>query len=427
MIFNNSKFNSEWPIKALSELGTFNRGKSKHRPRNDIRLFENGTFPLVQTGEIKSANIIIESHSNSYNEFGLAQSKIWPTGTLCITIAANIAETSILGYPMCFPDSIVGFNADQDECSEIFMHYIFSYIRSAIQSRIQGSIQDNINIEYLTNLKFRIPIKSEREQIEKTLYDLDSKIELNTKINAELEAMAKLIYDYWFVQFDFPDAKGRPYKSSGGKMVYNEELKREIPEGWDVGTLLDIAIFANGLACQKFRPKNDENSYRVIKIREMGAGFSDNSEFVTQNIPDKIIVRNGDVLFSWSATLDVQIWTGGIGGLNQHIFKVTSEKFPRSYFYFELLNYLQHFKMMAELRKTTMGHITQEHLKQSRISIPPISKVNELHQKLDPILNKIVKGKEENQKLSELRDWLLPMLMNGQVRVGAHKSAESNA
>ena len=200
-------------------------------------------------------------------------------------------------------------------------------------------------------------------------------------------------------------------------MVWNEELKREIPEGWEVKTLLDIATFVNGLACQKFRPKENEDSYRVIKIREMGTGFTKNSEFVSKNIPEKVVVFDGDILFSWSATLDVKIWTGGTGALNQHIFKITSEKYPKSFYYFELLNYLQHFKMMAELRKTTMGHITQDHLRESRITIPSIEIINELDKIIKPILEKKVKLEIENQKLIELRDWLLPMLMNEQVKV----------
>ncbi len=229
--------------------------------------------------------------------------------------------------------------------------------------------------------------------------------------------MAKTLYDYWFVQFDFPDSNGKPYKTSGGKMVWNEELKRKIPLDWEVKTLLDIAIFTNGLACQKFRPNENEEFYRVIKIREMGTGFTENSEFVSLNIPEKVVVYNGDILFSWSATLDVKIWTGGTGGLNQHIFKVTSKNYPKSYYYFELLNYLQHFKMMAELRKTTMGHITQDHLRESRITIPPKGLINELDKVLNPILEKKVKLNIENQELASLRDWLLPMLMNGQVKV----------
>ena len=230
--------------------------------------------------------------------------------------------------------------------------------------------------------------------------------------------MAKTLYDYWFVQFDFPDANGKPYKTLGGKTVWNQELKREIPLDWEVKTLLDIATFSNGLACQKFRPNENEEFYKVIKIREMGTGFTENSEFVSLNIPEKVVVYNGDILFSWSATLDVKIWTGGTGGLNQHIFKVTSKNYPKSYYYFELLNYLQHFKMMAELRKTTMGHITQDHLRESRITIPPKRLINELDKVLNPILEKKVKLDIENQELASLRDWLLPMLMNGQVSVG---------
>ncbi|VAW71852.1 Type I restriction-modification system, specificity subunit S [hydrothermal vent metagenome] len=296
-----------------------------------------------------------------------------------------------------------------------FLYYFLKKL--PLEKLDSGSANPTLNRNFVHLIESYIPHVSVQGEIANILTDLDEKIELNNKINAELEAMAKLIYDYWFVQFDFPDANGKPYKSSGGKMVYNEELKREIPEGWDVGTLLDIADFTNGIACQKYRPEKNEDYYNVIKIREMGSGFTEKSEFISQNIPDKVVINNGDVLFSWSATLDVKIWSGGIGGLNQHIFKITSSKYPRTYYYFEVLRYLQHFKIIAELRKTTMGHITQDHLKQSRISIPPKDLIKALHEKIDPMLNKVVKGMEENLKIAELRDWLLPILMNGQVTV----------
>ncbi len=147
MKLNSTNFNSDWNNKTLSELGTFDRGKSRHRPRNDPALYVDGCYPLIQTGDITQATFRITSHSSTYNDMGLAQSKLWPEGTLCITIAANIAETAILGCPMCFPDSVVGFSADPDETSEVFMHYVFTYIRKAIQNSVTGSIQDNINIE----------------------------------------------------------------------------------------------------------------------------------------------------------------------------------------------------------------------------------------------------------------------------------------
>lgn len=302
--------------------------------------------------------------------------------------------------------------------SEFLTYYLSTAsMKEWIKQQAVGATMPNLNTGILARIPFTAPEKAEQQKLSKVISLINKKIEFNNKINNELEVMAKLIYDYWFVQFDFPDDSGKPYKSSGGKMVYNEELKREIPSGWLAATLLDIASFTNGIACQKYRPDDGEDYYKVIKIREMGTGFTDKSEFVSKKIPEKVIVNNGDVLFSWSATLDVKIWSGGVGGLNQHIFKVTSDNYPRTYFYFEVLRYLQHFKMIAELRKTTMGHITQDHLKQSRIPIAPKRLINDLHAKLDPIINKTVKAKEENLKLQQLRDWLLPMLMNGQVTV----------
>jgi len=289
--------------------------------------------------------------------------------------------------------------------------------RSFISTSGGTSIQ-NLNQVILGSVKLPLLSIKEQNKIVKVLSDLDTKIDINNRINVELEALARLIFDYWFMQFDFPNTKGKPYKASGGKMVWNEEMKRDIPNNsdWKVGTLLDIADFYNGLPCQKFRPTN-ENFLRVIKIREMNEGFTDSSEFVRPTIPEKSIINNGDVLFSWSASLDVKIWSGGKGALNQHIFKVTSGQYPVSFYYFQLRNYLNHFKMMAENRKTTMGHITQDHLIQSRIVIPPNDLVKQLDNVISPLLKKKVANEVENQKLIELRDWLLPMLINGQVQI----------
>ena len=300
--------------------------------------------------------------------------------------------------------------------------YLFYYLnlkslKKYINFQCAQSVQANLNLSLLGDLPILYRNLDHQKKIAKVLADIDNKIELNSKINSKLESMAKLIYDYWFVQFDFPDEKGRPYKSSGGKMVYNDELKREIPEGWKVANLLEIASFTNGIACQKYRPNDGEKSYSVIKIREMKSGFTNKSELVSKSIPEKVIVNDGDILFSWSASLDVMIWSGGIGGLNQHIFKVTSDIYPRTFLYFEVLKYLEHFKMVANSRKTTMGHITRDHLEESRICVPPVLLIEKLHNKVDPLICKIVKANQENNKLVELRDWLLPMLMNGQITV----------
>ena len=263
-----------------------------------------------------------------------------------------------------------------------------------------------------------IPLRNQ-ERIGEIFSALDKKIELNRRINQNLEAMAKQFYDYWFVQFDFPNEEGKPYKSSGGKMVWNEKLKRNIPVGWHCGNLFEIAVFTNGLACQKFRPKDDEVPLPVIKIREMHDGISVDTEEVTSNIPESVKVYNGDVLFSWSASLEVMLWAYGLGGLNQHIFKVTSANdFPKSFYYFQLLDYVDVFKKMAEARKTTMGHITQDHLQQSTIAIPDNKDIADKFEELiSPIFKQIVKLQEEISNFIKQRDELLPLLMNGQITI----------
>ena len=281
-----------------------------------------------------------------------------------------------------------------------------------------------INPDNFLDINIILPGLAEQKRIGKLLSDIDHKIELNRAINQNLEAMAKQLYNYWFVQFDFPNEEGKPYKSSGGKMVWNEKLKREIPFGWHCGNLFEIAVFTNGLACQKFRPKDDEASLPVIKIREMHDGISADTEKVTPNIPESVKVYNGDVLFSWSASLEVMLWAYGLGGLNQHIFKVTSANdFPKSFFYFQLLDYVDVFKKMAEARKTTMGHITQDHLQQSAIAIPDNKDIADRFEELiSPIFNQIIKLHEEILNLTKQRDKLLPLLMNGQVSVNSDLS-----
>ena len=290
-----------------------------------------------------------------------------------------------------------------------------------LQRRAENRIGSfpQITFDLLSEYAFPIPPISEQKRISSVISTLDKKIALNRAINQNLEAMAKQLYDYWFVQFDFPNEEGKPYKSSGGEMVWNEKLKRNIPVGWHCGNLFEIAVFTNGLACQKFRPKDDEVPLPVIKIREMHDGISVDTEEVTSNIPESVKVYNGDVLFSWSASLEVMLWAYGLGGLNQHIFKVTSANdFPKSFYYFQLLDYVDVFKKMAEARKTTMGHITQDHLQQSTIAIPDNKDIADKFEELiSPIFKQIVKLQEEISNFIKQRDELLPLLMNGQITI----------
>lgn len=306
---------------------------------------------------------------------------------------------------------------------------------AAQQTKIRHTSPDKIK-----SCTVWIPEYSKQEEIGKLLSTLDDKIALNRRMNAKLEQMAKRLYDHWFVQFDFPvschselvsesrseemlnqvqhDERIKPYKSSGGKMVWNETLKREIPDGWEVGNLYDIAEYVNGLACQNYRPKESEKSLPVIKIREMNEGITADTEKVSASIPGKYRIYAGDILFSWSASLEIKIWTGETGGLNQHIFKVIPKGyFSKGYVYQQLSAYLVNFQKMAESRKTTMGHITSDHIKQSRILIPPKEIISAFTKKTLSIFNYQLSIEKETTKLTSLRDRLLPLLMNGQVQI----------
>ena len=331
------------------------------------------------------------------------------------TYIAEDLENTVLGYHCALvkPDE----NIISGKFLNAFLHS--DYIKRYFELNATGSgMRYTLSVDTLYNIPILAPSLDIQKRIGELFSNIDRKICINSSLNHYLEAMAKQLYDYWFVQFDFPDENGKPYKSSGGKMVWTEKLKREIPQGWSHGSLLDIANYTNGLACQKFRP-TDERKLPVIKIKEMHDGFSSETEYVTADISESVKVYDGDVLFSWSASLEVMLWACGNGGLNQHIFKVTSKNgYPKSFYYYQLLNYIAHFKRMAEARKTTMGHITQEHLQQSIIVLPPDLTIPiQLEVRISPILEQIVLNNQEIIKLTRQRDELLPLLMNGQVSV----------
>ncbi|HEO8735339.1 TPA: restriction endonuclease subunit S [Streptococcus suis] len=412
-----------WQIKSLSELGRFSRGKSKHRPRNDKKLFTNGTYPLIQTGDIKNSNLYVTKNSDYYNEFGLSQSKLWKQGTLCITIAANIAETAILSYPMCFPDSVVGFNAHKNESSELFVYYVFELIKKEIQKTSSGSIQDNINIDYLTKLKLKVPNKDYQDRIVNLLSTIDKKILINNQINEELEAMAKTLYDYWFVQFDFPDENGKPYKSSSGKMVYNDQLKREIPEGWGVKQLGEICEFRNGINYEK--SETGDTLSKIVNVRNI----SNSSTFVTTHDLDSITLDRRRIESYLVTDRTILITRSGIPGATRIVsdipvntiysgFIIGATVANLNLFYY-VFYHLKNIEMLMSNQSagTIMKNISQTTLSEIRIVIPnkEIQKVfsNEVRSLLDVIENNL----KQNQELTQLRDWLLPMLMNGQVKV----------
>ena len=241
-----------------------------------------------------------------------------------------------------------------------------------------------------------------QKQISSILSALDDKIELNNRINENLELQAQAIFKSWFVDFE-------PF---GGVM----------PEDWKVGNLLDIADYLNGLAMQKFRPNENENSLPVLKIKELRQGFCDNtSDLCSENIKSEYIIHDGDVIFSWSGSLLVDFWCGGTCGLNQHLFKVTSEKYNKWFYYSWTQYHLQKFISIAKDMATTMGHIKREELKKSEVLIPNSEDYSKIGNLLSPIYDMIIANRLENKRLAKLRDTLLPKLMNGEIDVSKVK------
>ena len=225
---------------------------------------------------------------------------------------------------------------------------------------------------------------------------LDNKIQDNNKINDNLEQQAQAIF--------------RREVLRNGKL----------PPNWTTGSLLDIADYLNGLAMQKFRPIDGERGLPVLKIKELRQGFCDySSELCSPNIKPEFIVHDGDVIFSWSGSLLVDLWCGGTCGLNQHLFKVTSDKYPKWFYYAWTAHHLARFVAIAADKATTMGHIKREDLAKAEVIIPDTTSMERIGGVIEPIYDLIINQRVENRRLSMLRDSLLPKLMSGELDVSS--------
>lgn len=409
MIFNETIYNKNWDIKSLKELGTFSRGRSKHRPRNDKILFENGSYPLIQTSDVKKSNLYIFKYSSTYNEEGLKQSKMWDAGTLCITIAANIADTGILKFPMCFPDSVVGFKAYEDVSSELFMHYIFSYIKKCINKTVSGSIQDNINIEYLSNLKLRIPNKEHQDKIISVLTSIDNKIDNNNLIINEIERYMSLKYNYWFEQFK------NMYDNE--QLVYNSKVMKKIPENWEVINLGDYLTFEKGIEVgsdnyveDKFDDPLYIKFFRVSDIDDTG------NTYTKKELISNIRVKSDDILVSFDGTPG-KIGIGLEGSYSTGMKKVYDKN--------NILNNAVIYTIFNSdyIKYIINQYSTGSNIKHASESLNhmfiPFSK-NEyikFREIITPKFNLMLNLKLENNKLKEMREFLLPLLMTGQIKI----------
>ena len=269
----------------LDELGFVSRGRSRHRPRNDASLY-GGEYPFFQTGDIKAANLYLTEYTQTYSEAGLAQSKMWEKGTLCITIAANIAETAILGVPGCFPDSVVGFVPDPDKADVRFIKYYIDILKLGMQSISRGTTQDNMSVEKLMSFDFNVPDLPTQRKIAGILSAYDDLIENNLRRIKILEQMAQSLYREWFVHFRFPGHESAKFKDS--------ELGR-IPDGWEVKKLGELADQMR--RCVSKGQLDEVTRYVGLEHIPRQSLALDDWEEVSELGSNKLLFKRGEVLF----------------------------------------------------------------------------------------------------------------------------------
>lgn len=390
-----------WTSLPLSKLGTLSRGKSKHRPRNDPKLF-GGEYPFIQTSDVKHASFYVNSFSETYNETGLKQSKLWPKNTLCMTIAANIAETALLSFPACFPDSVVGFNEDPEKSDIKFIKYALDYYKKQYQKRSQGAAQDNLSLEKIESLKLNVPPVLLQKKIADIIFSYDRLIEINEKRIKILEEMAQRLYTEWFIKFKFPGHE---------KVKMVDSFLGKIPEGWEVVPMSEMANFVNGYP---FKPAELGNSgLPIVKIPELRSGILDKTPRNNgESIPKKYLIKNGDILFSWSATLLVNIWNSGDALLNQHLFKVEPKnKTQKSYVFFVLKKLVEN--LSKHVVGATMQHLRRGTIVDSKILLPSPTILENYEDLASTYIQEVGNLQMQNQVLQKTRDLLIPQLVTG--------------
>ena len=274
-----------------------------------------------------------------------------------------------------------------------FVFYLsrWNEVRSFAEMNFDGtSGRQRVPKDAFNNLILALPDLPEQKSIAAILSSLDDKIDLLHRQNKTLEALAETLFRQWFVA---------------------EE------EGWEEKGIDEIAEFLNGLACQKYPPVAGKENLPVIKIKELRLGITEATDMATAEVPEQYIVNNGDILFSWSGSLEVVIWSHGKGVLNQHLFKVNSDHYPEWFFYFWIKHHLPEFRNIAQDKATTMGHIQRHHLSEAIVVIPEPDKMKNFDAQIKPMFEKVKRNLTQIRTLTRLRDTILPKLMSGEVRV----------
>ena len=429
---------------------------------NPSRILKKGTVaPFIEMASLPTNTKFIKQIDEKPFSGG---SKFKNGDTLFARITPCL-ENGKTGKVTNLKDEIIGhgstefivMSAKEPEFDEDYIYYFarLPEFREFAQQRMVGtSGRQRVAWQDLADFEFIFPPKEQRKKAAALLNIYDQKIDLNTQINQTLEQIAQALFKSWFVDFDpvrakvqalsdglsFAQAELAAMQAISGKTA--EELTAlsqtqpdryaklaetakafpcemvevdgvEVPKGWNLKALDEIANYQNGLALQKFRPEDNEPFLPVVKIAQLRQGYADGEEKAKASIKSECIIDNGDVIFSRSGSLLVDIWCGGKAALNQHLFKVTSKRYPKWFYYFYTKYHLAEFQRIAYDKAVTMGHIKHEHLSAAKCIVPN----DELlaNKTLENILEKIIFNRLENFNLQDTRDLLLPRLLNGEM------------
>ena len=363
-------------------------------PKTSKPEYWNGDIPWLSVKDFNNDYRYVYETEKTITQEGLDNSstKMLKRNDSIISARGTVGEMAMIPFPMAFNQSCYGLRAKEDIVDAEYLYYLIKHNVVVLKKNTHGSVFDTITRDTFDGIEVDLPSLEEQKKVASILRDYDDKIEVNNEINNNLEQQAKAIFT-------------------------NEFLSTEtLPNGWKQGSLIDIADYLNGLAMQKYRPSNDETSIPVLKIKELRQGCcDDNSELCSPNIKNEYIVHDGDVIFSWSGSLLVDFWCGGVCGLNQHLFKVTSNFYDKWFYYSWTKHNLDRFIAVAADKATTMGHIKRDELAKAEVIIPSIEDYNRIGALLQPIYDLIISNRIENKKLVETRDSLLPKLMSGEI------------
>lgn len=348
------------------------------------------------------------SGERTISDLGLKNcaAEIIPPDNILMSSRAPIGLIAINKVDCCTNQGFKSLVLNRNFCDVNYMYYYMKYHIKEIEALGSGTTFKEISKSVLEQWEIDLPSLEKQKKVGNILALIDEKIETNRSISANLEKLAAAIYNFWFIQFDFPNENGLPYKSSGGKMVWNENLKRAIPEGWTVKSLFQAADVCYGIPLLTKMFSN--SGLPVIRIRDI----LDNSisAFTSQQVDNKFLTREGDLLIGMDGNFQMNYWFRTGDCVNQRIVRIRKQEIPVMIIRFQIEPYIK--SKVDNVARSTVGHLSDKDLKSLHIVVP---KDMSILDKFDSYIKQICFLGTENQRLASLRDFLLPLLMNGQV------------